>query len=105
MRIRARRCWIFGDDLNTDVIHPPPFFSLDPEVVKRGLFHGYDPTLQPSLTPGDVLIGGTKSWEALQPSARIPDERPLTRDSLRGVRSRSNDIPIVGESGRRAAGC
>jgi 3-isopropylmalate/(R)-2-methylmalate dehydratase small subunit len=59
MKIKAERCWVFGDDLNTDVIHPPTFFSLDPEIVKLGLFHGYDPTLQPSLTPGDVLIGGS----------------------------------------------
>lgn len=58
MKIKAERCWVFGDDVNTDVIHPPTFFSLDPEIVKRGLFHGYDPTLQPALTPGDVLIGG-----------------------------------------------
>lgn len=58
MLIKAKRCWVFGDDLNTDVIHPPEFFSLDPEVVKRGLFHGLDPALQESLSPGDILIGG-----------------------------------------------
>lgn len=58
MKIRAKRCWVFGDDLNTDVIHPPQFFSLDPEVVKRGLFHGLDPSMQAALSPGDVLIGG-----------------------------------------------
>jgi 3-isopropylmalate/(R)-2-methylmalate dehydratase small subunit len=52
------RVWLFGDDLNTDVIHPPQFFSLDPEKVKRGLFHGLDPTIQPNLQPGDILIGG-----------------------------------------------
>ncbi|MBZ4320469.1 LeuD/DmdB family oxidoreductase small subunit [Streptomyces huiliensis] len=52
------RVWRFGDDLNTDVIHPPQFFSLDDEKVKRGLFHGLDPELQPSLRPGDVLVGG-----------------------------------------------
>jgi 3-isopropylmalate/(R)-2-methylmalate dehydratase small subunit/methanogen homoaconitase small subunit len=50
---------MFDDDLNTDVIHPPEFFSLDPEVVKRGLFHGFDPTLQSALRPGDVLIAGS----------------------------------------------
>lgn len=50
--------WIFGDDLNTDVIHPPEFFSLDQEKVKRGLFHGLDPTLQPRIRPGDILIAG-----------------------------------------------
>jgi 3-isopropylmalate/(R)-2-methylmalate dehydratase small subunit/methanogen homoaconitase small subunit len=52
------RAWLFGDDLNTDVIHPPDHYSLDSEVVRRGLFHKYDPTLQPSLVPGDVLVGG-----------------------------------------------
>ncbi|WP_369199310.1 hypothetical protein [Streptomyces sp. PU-14G] len=52
------RVWLFGDDLNTDVIHPPQFFSLDEEKVKSGLFHGLDPGIQPSLRPGDVLVGG-----------------------------------------------
>ncbi|WP_437577188.1 aconitate hydratase [Sorangium sp. So ce887] len=52
------RVWTFGDDVNTDVIHPPQFFSLDPDKVKRGLFHGLDPTLQPALRPGDVLVAG-----------------------------------------------
>lgn len=58
MKIQAKRTWVFGDDLNTDVIHPPQFFSLDPETVKRGLFHGLDPAMQPALSPGDTLIGG-----------------------------------------------
>jgi len=52
------RVWVFGDDINTDIIHPPQFFSLDPERVKSGLFHGFDPTIQPNLQPGDVLVGG-----------------------------------------------
>lgn len=52
------RTWRFGDDVDTDVIHPPPFFSLDPERVKVGLFHGLDPTLQPRLRPGDLFVAG-----------------------------------------------
>jgi 3-isopropylmalate dehydratase small subunit len=52
------RAWLFGDDVNTDVVHPPQFFSLDPETVKRGLFHGLDPQLQPRLRAGDILIAG-----------------------------------------------
>lgn len=58
MKIISGRAWVFGDDLNTDVIHPPDFFSFDPEIVKRGLFHGLDPQIQPSLRPGDILVGG-----------------------------------------------
>ncbi|WP_158891666.1 aconitate hydratase [Amycolatopsis anabasis] len=52
------RLWLFGDDVNTDVIHPPAFYSLDPDKVRRGLFHGYDPDMQPSVQPGDVLVAG-----------------------------------------------
>ena len=52
------RVWMFGDDVNTDVIHPPQFFSLEPAKVKQGLFHGLDPTIQPSLQPGDIFVGG-----------------------------------------------
>lgn len=58
MREISGHTWTFGDDLNTDVIHPPRFFSLEKDKVKRGLFHGFDPTLQPRLRPGDVLVGG-----------------------------------------------
>lgn len=52
------RIWRFGDDVNTDVIHPPEFYSLDPETVKRGLFHKLDPSLQGQLRPMDVLVAG-----------------------------------------------
>jgi 3-isopropylmalate/(R)-2-methylmalate dehydratase small subunit len=52
------RIWCFGEHVNTDVIHPPDFFSLEPEKVKDGLFQKYDPTLQPRLLPGDILVGG-----------------------------------------------
>jgi 3-isopropylmalate/(R)-2-methylmalate dehydratase small subunit len=52
------RVWHFGDDVSTDVIHPPQFFSLAEDTVKRGLFHGLDPDLQPSLQPGDIFVAG-----------------------------------------------
>jgi 3-isopropylmalate dehydratase small subunit len=54
----AGRIWLFGDDVNTDVIHPPAFYSLDPDKVRRGLFHGYDPGMQPAIEPGDVVVAG-----------------------------------------------
>jgi len=53
------RAWLFGGDLNTDVIHPPEYFSLNPTRVRAGLFKKYDPTIQPALRPGDVLVGGS----------------------------------------------
>jgi 3-isopropylmalate dehydratase small subunit len=44
--------------VNTDVLHPPQFFSLDPERVKLGLFHGIDPSLQSKLEPSDIVVAG-----------------------------------------------
>jgi 3-isopropylmalate dehydratase small subunit len=52
------RAWVFGDDISTDVIHPPEFFSLDPGVVRRGLFRKLDPAIQPRLRPGDIIVAG-----------------------------------------------
>jgi 3-isopropylmalate dehydratase small subunit len=56
--VSTGRVWLFGDDVNTDVIHPPAFYSLDPDKVRRGLFHGYDPDMQPNVRPGDVVVAG-----------------------------------------------
>jgi 3-isopropylmalate/(R)-2-methylmalate dehydratase small subunit/methanogen homoaconitase small subunit len=53
-----QHAWKFGDDVNTDVIHAPAFYSLDDDHVKKGLFHGHDPTLQSRLAPGDLLVAG-----------------------------------------------
>ncbi|PWT74230.1 MAG: aconitate hydratase [Proteobacteria bacterium] len=52
------QAWCFGDHVNTDVIHPPEFFSLDPERVKVGLFHKLDPELHKRFRPGDIIVGG-----------------------------------------------
>lgn len=56
--VRAGSTWVFGDSLNTDVLHPPAYYSLDPETVKRGLFMGIDPQLQERVQPGDFIVGG-----------------------------------------------
>lgn len=53
------RAWAFGDNLNTDVIHPPDYFSLDPDKVKSGLFARFDSSIQPRLQKNDIFIGGS----------------------------------------------
>lgn len=58
MREIAGNAWCFGDHVNTDVIHPPEFFSLDPERVKEGLFHGLDPQLQQRFRADDIVVAG-----------------------------------------------
>lgn len=57
-RPAAGQTWVFGDNLNTDILHPPSYFSLDPAVVRSGLFKGIDATLQERVRPGDLIVGG-----------------------------------------------
>jgi 3-isopropylmalate dehydratase small subunit len=52
------RTWVFGDNINTDVLHPPSYYSLNPDVVRSGLFKGLDPELQERVQPGDLIVGG-----------------------------------------------
>ena len=55
---RTGRTWVFGDSVNTDVLHPPQYYSLEDERVKAGLFKGVDETLQARLQPGDIIVAG-----------------------------------------------
>jgi 3-isopropylmalate/(R)-2-methylmalate dehydratase small subunit len=50
--------WVFGDHVNTDILHPPQYYSLDEHRVRRGLFQGLDPDLQARVSPGDVVVAG-----------------------------------------------
>ncbi len=50
--------WCFGDHVNTDIIHPPEFFSLDPAIVRKGLFHKYDATIQSRFRANDIIVAG-----------------------------------------------
>src|SRR6202008_295367 len=45
-------------NLNTDVLHPPNYYSLAPDVVRSGLFKGIDPDLQARVRPGDLIVAG-----------------------------------------------
>ena len=53
-----QQTWVFGDNLNTDVLHPPNYYSLDPAIVRSGLFKGIDPELQGRVHHGDLIVGG-----------------------------------------------
>jgi 3-isopropylmalate/(R)-2-methylmalate dehydratase small subunit len=47
-----------GDSVNSDVLHPTVYFSLDPERVKAGLFQGLEPELARRVTPDTLLVAG-----------------------------------------------
>lgn len=52
------RVWKFGDNINSDLICPSRFFSLDPDIVKKGAMKGLDSDFTDNVKPGDILVAG-----------------------------------------------
>ena len=50
--------YIVGDNISTDLIHPPNFFSLNKEIRMQGLLHGYNPEWAKTIEQGSIIIGG-----------------------------------------------
>ncbi len=53
-----RFAYVVGENISTDLIHPPNFFSLDKNIRKQGLLHGYNPEWAKTIEPGSVIIAG-----------------------------------------------
>jgi 3-isopropylmalate/(R)-2-methylmalate dehydratase small subunit len=60
MQIRLEgNAWLFGDDVDTDVIIPAKYLvTFDPAELGPHCFEGIDPTLAARIQPGDVVVGG-----------------------------------------------
>ncbi|UCF08452.1 MAG: 3-isopropylmalate dehydratase [Thermoplasmata archaeon] len=52
------RVWKFGDNINSDLIHPSRFFSLDKNTVRRGAMKGIDPDFTENVKEGDIIVAG-----------------------------------------------
>lgn len=53
------RAWVYGDDVDTDVIIPARYLvTSDPEELKRHCMEDIDPEFVNKMTPGDVVVGG-----------------------------------------------
>ena len=54
------RAWIFGDDINTDLIIPGKYLELvDPEEMAEHAMEGIDPDFPKKIQKGDIMVGGT----------------------------------------------
>ena len=54
------KVWIFGDDINTDLIIPGKYLELiDPEEMAQHAMEGIDPEFPKKIQEGDIIIGGT----------------------------------------------
>jgi 3-isopropylmalate/(R)-2-methylmalate dehydratase small subunit len=55
----AGRAWVFGDDVNTDVITPGKYLTVrDPQQLAPHVMEGIDPDFAKKARPGDVIVAG-----------------------------------------------
>jgi 3-isopropylmalate/(R)-2-methylmalate dehydratase small subunit len=52
------RAWVYGDDLDTDVLAPGKYMKFGIEEIARHCLETVDPAFAPGVRPGDVVVGG-----------------------------------------------
>ena len=50
--------YILGDNISTDQIHPPRYFSLDMEFMMQGFMRGISDAWSENIVPGSIIIAG-----------------------------------------------
>lgn len=63
MTITTHRAWVYGDNINTDVIFPGKYtYTLrNPDDIRAKALEDLDPAFAASVQPGDVIIAG-RNW-------------------------------------------
>ena len=69
----SERAWVFGDNLDTDVLAPGQYMKSGIEELARHCLESVDPAFAGSVRPGDVVVGrrnfGTGSSREQAPQA------------------------------------
>jgi 3-isopropylmalate/(R)-2-methylmalate dehydratase small subunit len=52
------RVWKFKDNINSDLIHPSRYFSLNEEIVAVGAMKGLFPEFTDKVKEGDIIVAG-----------------------------------------------
>ena len=52
------RAFVFGDEINTDLLAPGHLMKLSPEALATHCLEALDPTFAASVRPGDVVVAG-----------------------------------------------
>ena len=53
------RAWVFGDNIDTDVLAPGKFMKLPPADLARHCLEAVDPDFAAGVAAGDVIVAGT----------------------------------------------
>ncbi|OUM90395.1 MAG: 3-isopropylmalate dehydratase [Bacillus thermozeamaize] len=55
---RRGKAWVFGDNVDTDVISPGQYLKLTAEEVAKHVMEGADPEFAKKVQPGDIIVAG-----------------------------------------------
>ena len=58
MKVIEGRAWVFGDDINTDVMAPGLYFKSSMDVMARHCLEAVDPAFASGVRPGDIIVAG-----------------------------------------------
>ena len=56
--IAAGRAWVFGENVDTDVLAPGRYMKFGIEEIAKHCLESVDPSFASSVKPGDVVVGG-----------------------------------------------
>jgi len=51
------KAWVYGDNVNTDVMAPGLYFKDSMEVMAAHCLEAIDPEFAPNVQPGDIVVG------------------------------------------------
>ncbi len=52
------KAFVFGDDINTDVLAPGAYLKYSPEEMSKHCLESIDPYFVKNVKPGDIVVGG-----------------------------------------------
>ena len=52
------KAWVFGDNIDTDIIHPGPYLLSPIAEAASHAFEAVHPQFSRQVRPGDILVGG-----------------------------------------------
>ena len=79
--IYSGRAWVFGDNINTDIISPPQYMELSIEDSAKYCMNAIRPEFSANVKKGDILVAGDNMGPG---SSR--ETSPLTLKYLENVR-------------------
>ncbi len=58
MTLESGRAWVFGDNIDTDVMAPGAYMKLGIDALAKHCLEAVDPAFAGAVRPGDVVVAG-----------------------------------------------